>query len=162
MKRLTLIAAFAAALNAFAATPADDQWASAQTEQQAGGPRVFYRYVEKFGGPLERSAFHHLFVVTWHYGGTEGMPAKAEAQAMYEFEDALLERLEKPGRARLVLVSTGEHQRAWTYYARSAAEFGEALARSGAPSDRYPVRISARQDPQWQEYERFKSSVRQK
>ena len=161
MKR-ALFAAAAIFWNTLALSAEGDVWATALTERQNDGRRVVFRYVENFATPVDRKALGQVVVLSWRYQSEGGMPAKSELVAMYELEDLLLKHLEASGRARLVLISTGDNLRMWTYYAQSEVEFRSMLATALQPPSRFPVKVSARTDPEWTEYERFKGGVQKR
>jgi hypothetical protein len=81
---------------------------------------------------------------------------------MYELEDRLAAHVESANRGRLVLISTGENIRLWTYYAKSESEFRSALSAALIPESKFPVEVSTKHDPAWTEYERFKQGVQEK
>jgi hypothetical protein len=81
---------------------------------------------------------------------------------MYELEDRLAANVENTGRGRLVLISTGENVRLWTYYAKSDSEFRVALSGALVPARKFPIEVTSKLDPAWAEYERFKAGVREK
>lgn len=144
------------------AEPKQDVWATAIAERPTDGRRVIFRYVQEFAQPPDRSAFPYVVVLDWRYQSEDGMPKGAIVDAMYDLEDRLAAQIESSGRGMLVLISTGENVRLWTYYAKSDAEFRTALSSALVPPTKFPVGIASRQDPTWTEYERFKKGVRAK
>lgn len=139
-----------------------DVWATAISERPRDGRQVIFRYVKEFARPLDRSEFPHVVVLAWRYVSETGMPKGAAVDAMYELEDRLAAQIENSNRGRLVLISTGENIRLWTYYTKSGSEFRSALSAALIPESRFPVEVSSRPDPKWTEYERFKQGVQER
>jgi len=162
-KRLAQAAILAlAALAASGLAHADsrqDVWRTAVIEKPGNGQRVLVRYLDQFRQPVERAAFPYAVVLSWRYASDTGLPDRDETDAMYELEDRLGSELDGPGRGMLVLASTGENMRMWTYYARSELDFRAALQAARVPASRFPVQVTAHYDPAWTEYERFKGGM---
>jgi hypothetical protein len=144
------------------AGPVADVWATAIAERPSDGRQVIFRYVDEFRRPVDRSEFPYVVVLSWQYSSESGMPVGSVIDAMYEVEDRLRAAIEDRGRAMLVLISTGENVRLWTYYATSDIDFRGTLSAALVPADRFPIEVSSRRDPTWTQYERFKRGVRRK
>ncbi len=80
---------------------------------------------------------------------------------MDRMEDLLAPLVEKSGASVLVLVSTGENLREWTFYARSEDDFFTALNKALAGQPRFPIEIHAAPDAAWYTYEQFRKGVRE-
>jgi len=78
---------------------------------------------------------------------------------MESLEDALQPAIEQIDLASLVLVSTGEGLREWTYYAKSEQQFFKALNKALGKQKRFPIQIEVGRDPNWLTYEDFRRSV---
>lgn len=85
------------------------------------------------------------------------MPILTERQHMDSMEDLLGPLLAKDGFATLVLVSTGEDLREWTYYANSQAEFMVRLNAALAGKPAFPIDVHPALDPKWTSYEKFRT-----
>lgn len=163
MKRIVAFLLLTAAIAVARAEPQQkDVWATAIAERPSDGRRVIFRYVKEFGHSIERSAFPYAIVLAWRFASETGMPQGVAVDAMYELEDRLSARVESSGLGRLVLISTGENVRLWTYYVKSDIEFRAALEAALVPASKFPVEVSSKHDPTWTEYERFKRGVREK
>jgi hypothetical protein len=80
---------------------------------------------------------------------------------MDKLEDLLRPTVDKDRSATLVLVSTGENLREWTYYTKSESAFLSRLneALKGQPS--FPIEIHAAPDPSWSTYEQFRKGLKE-
>jgi len=80
---------------------------------------------------------------------------------MDRFEDSLSAKLRDQGRltASVVLVSTGEGVRRWTYYVKSSAAFMKDLS-VVTPQSSAPIETRVASDPGWSSHETFISGVR--
>ena len=126
-----MLLAMASAL-AQAQAPNADVWATAVAQHTSGGRRVIFRYVKEFGRLPDRTAFPYVVVQVWRYVSDTGLPQGPAVDAMYELEDRLAADVEDIGSGRLVLISTGENVRLWTYYTKSDSEFRAALSGASA------------------------------
>jgi len=136
-------------------------WATAVSKHQTEDRAIVFRFIKDFPGGFQRSAYPDRIILVWRYQSVSGMPSRTEREHMDKLEDLLTPLVEANGVSTLVLVSTGEHFREWTYYAKTEGEFltklDEAL-RSQAP---FPIEIHAAPDPSWSTYERFRKSIKQ-
>lgn len=162
MKRFIAPLIIAVAFGLGRTEAAEDVWATAIAERPTDGRRVIFRYVDEFRHPLERTEFPYVVVLSWRYSSESGMPVGDVIDAMYEVEDRLRQASENGGRGMLVLISTGENVRLWTYYAKSDVDFRATVSSALVPISRFPIEVSSRHDPAWTEYERFKRGVRRK
>jgi hypothetical protein len=83
-----------------------------------------------------------------------------ERERMDKLEDLLHPALEKSGVATLVLVSTGEGLREWTYYTGSTERFMSSMNQTLRSEPPFPLEIHVGSDPEWRVYEDFKRQVR--
>ena len=79
---------------------------------------------------------------------------------MDQFEDLLSPSLQEGLLASLVLVSTGNNLREWTYYTKSDQEFMAKLNQALRQSTRFPIEVHAARDPQWRTYETFRKGLK--
>jgi Family of unknown function (DUF695) len=158
MLRRTLAAAF---LVACSAAVNAQTWAIAQSKHFADDRAIVFRYLDEPTHQQNRETQPIRIVVVWRYLGTRGMPGTPERERMEKLEDLLEPAVEKSEVATLVLVSTGNGSREWTYYAKSEEQFFSALNRATAHESKFPVSIHVGRDPSWSTYENFKKQVRE-
>jgi hypothetical protein len=124
----------------------------------SNGRVVVFRYVQTFGPGFTKEAQPDRIIFVWKYKSLQGMPRVKERQQMDALEDTLAPVLETDGFATLVLVSTGEDSREWTYYTRSQDEFLKRLNAALIGKPAFPIKIHTAADP-LTTYETFKSGV---
>ena len=135
------------------------QWAMATSRHEGNGRAIIFRYIQDFVNGFNKQSQPIRIIVAWSYDSETGMPATEERQRMDAMEDALALTVEKDGFASLVLVSTGEGLREWTYYARSKDEFMSRLNLGLANHPRFPIDIHISADPKWAMYDEFRRNV---
>ena len=148
------------------AAPADgaasqESWAIATRTNEHR--TIIYRYIDDLGPKLgERALQHERVTLRWHYDAdaNNGMPTDADKAAMDELEDLLDSVVERDAFANLALVTTGDGDRTWVYYARSGADFRERMDRVVRGHGPYPVDVDVVADPGWSAYEAIVDSVR--
>ncbi|MBL0731204.1 DUF695 domain-containing protein [Piscinibacter sp. HJYY11] len=145
---------------AFPAAASAQTWAIATSKHSSEDKAIVFRYLDEPPPKQNRETFPVRVVVVWRYQGNKGMPVTPERERMERFEDLLEPTVEKSGLAALVLVSTGNGSREWTYYTKSEEQFFTALNRALAGEKKFPVEIHVGADPTWSTYERFRKQVR--
>jgi hypothetical protein len=156
-----IAALLTAATLACCAHAAEDEavWSTAVTTRTSDGHRIIYRYRDEFGPSFKRSEFPDRVIIVWRYKSSTGMPATAEGKSMDRFEDLLAPHVETPKVSFLVIVSTGENLREWTYYTRSKEKFMSEMNEALRNVPRFPVEITLWTDPEWKVYEEFRRGV---
>ena len=136
-------------------------WATAIATRPSDDHKMIYRYIAEFVPGFDRRAFPERVTLEWRYASETGLPARPEREAMDRFEDSLGAKLRDQGRltASLVIVSTGEGVRRWTYYVKSSAVFMKDLS-VVTPKSSAPIETRVATDPGWSSYETFISGVR--
>jgi hypothetical protein len=134
-------------------------WATAESRDEGSGKVIIFRYAQKLRPSVDRSLQPHRVIIVWRYDSESGQPAVGERQRMDEMEDLLGPVVESGGLATLVLVSTGDGLREWTYYARSEESFMSGLNDALAGRPPYPIEIHIADDPGWDTYGRFAAGV---
>lgn len=134
-------------------------WATAISKNESEGKAIIYRFVKEFRKDLVRSSQPDRVIIVWRYQGKKGMPSLEEQRRMDTLEDTLALAVEKF--STLVLVSTGDNLKEWTYYTRKEDEFLERLnlALRGLPG--FPIEIHTAPDPSWTTYERFAAGLKE-
>ncbi|MBW8371525.1 MAG: DUF695 domain-containing protein [Thiobacillus sp.] len=157
MLRHTLVAACLATCSL---TTGAQTWAIAESKHASGNRSIVFRYISEFSPGHKRESQPIRVVFVWRYQGTNGMPAKPERERMERLEDLLEPALEKSEVATLVLVSTGEGLREWTYYAKSEELFFAKLNQALKLEPKFPIEVHAGADPSWSTFENFRKQVR--
>ena len=134
-------------------------WATAVSKQESTGRAIIFRYAKALREGFQRTRFPDRVIVAWKYQSASGMPVAQEQEAMNRMEDLLEPFTEKSGRSLLVLVSTGENLREWTYYAKSGQEFLTDFNKALEGPALFPIQIHVAPDPEWSTYERFREGV---
>ncbi|EUC20705.1 DUF695 domain-containing protein [Paraburkholderia hospita] len=135
------------------------KWGTATSEDTTGGHTVIFRYVQDTVQDATRLSQPMLFRLVWRYESDTGMPTIEARERMDELEDALALALEADGFASLVLVSTGERRREWTYYAGPNEDFMSRLNRGLSSHPRFPIEIFISEEPDWETLNDFKRRV---
>ena len=134
-------------------------WATAISTNADNGRKVIFRFAEAFDAGFERSLKPVRIIIAWKYDSQSGQPASEDHQRMNQMEDSLESALDRGSLAILALVSTGENLREWIYYTCSEGEFMARLNSAFRGLPRFPIEIHIANDPSWDTYERFRSSM---
>jgi hypothetical protein len=137
------------------------EWATAISTQAKTDRKIIFRYIKEFQPTFQRSAYPDRVIITWRYESDSGLPNPSERLRMERLEDLLAPVTEENGLATLVLVSTGENLREWTYYTQSEERFFQALNRALAAESRFPIEIHTSKDVNWKTYGDFRKGVRE-
>jgi len=136
-------------------------WATAISKNQSNGRAIIFRFIKEFGENFDRITTPIRIIIAWSYDSETGMPPTDVREWMDSTEDALKLAVEKEHFANLVLVSTGENLREWTYYTRSESEFMDRLNVALASHPVAPISIHISEDSQWTMYDEFRCHVRE-
>ncbi len=136
-------------------------WATATSRNASSGRMIIFRYIKAFGKTFDRLDYPIRVIIAWQYESETGMPSIDVREWMDATEDAVSPVVEKDRFATLVLVSTGENLREWTYYVRSETEFLAGLNQALADRPTVPIDIHICEDKQWAMYDEFKRNVRE-
>ena len=135
-------------------------WATAISTDAYNARRIIFRYAEQFGPEFDRASQPVRIIIVWKYQSESGQPLPEDYRQMNLLEDALESVLAQGSFATLVLVSTGENLREWTYYAKSEDEFMARLNFALAGISAFPIEIHIAYDPSWKTYEDFRSGIK--
>ncbi|WP_224101878.1 DUF695 domain-containing protein [Paraburkholderia caribensis] len=124
------------------------------TSEDASGRVTIFRYRDSVDNAA-RLGQPTLFRLVWRYQSDTGMPHIEQHGRMDELEDALALAIEADGFASLVLVSTGDCRREWTYYAGSREYFMSRLNRGLSSHPSFPIEILVKQEPDWATFNVF-------
>ena len=139
---------------------AEVEWATAISKHQSANRAIVFRFIKRFPKDFSRSQQPDRVIVVWRYRSGTGMPSRAEHEQMDKLEDLLRPIVDRDRIATLVLVSTGENLREWTYYAKSESAFLSGLSEA-LKGQRFPIEIHAAPDPSWSTYERFRKGLKE-
>ena len=137
------------------------EWATAISTQAKTDRKIIFRYIKEFQPSFQRSNYPERVIITWRYESESGMPSVPERMRMERLEDLLAPVVEETGLAALILVSTGENLREWIYYTQSEEKFFQALNKTLATEQRFPIEIHTAIDASWKRYEEFRKGVRE-
>jgi hypothetical protein len=112
-----------------------------------GGPMSFR--VTPSISVTEKQALPFKIRVTWKYVSKTFRPRSRDLVRMDEMQALIQPAVEENGLAKLVCTVTGEQQRVWTFYTRSADAFTARAQAALAPTGPYPVELSAGKEPAW-------------
>lgn len=135
-------------------------WATAISKNDSDGKAIIFRYVKEFKKGFARTTQPDRIIIVWRYEGEKGMPVLEERHRMDELEDSLAPVMENEF-SSLVLVSTGNNFREWTYYTQSGDDFLSRLNLALRSKPVFPIEIHVASDPSWVTYDRFADSVKQ-
>lgn len=135
-------------------------YATATSKHKTEDRVVIHRFVSDFESSFDPSTQPYLISIYWDYETANGLPQTEESHEMVHMEDVLEPYLGKDGFATLVIVTTGENCRHWSYYVRNVDEFYRRLNLALADEPRFPIEIEDEHDPNWTVYQEFRASVR--
>ena len=136
-------------------------WGTATSTNPNQHSSIVYRYLKDFAKGFDQTTRPDRFTLVWKYKSSNGMPARKDRERMDEMEALLGPVLETDGFATLVLVSTGQGQREWTYYAQAEKDVLPHLNKALSGKARYPIEIHTEADPQWRTYRKFRARVKE-
>lgn len=140
---------------------AEIEWATAVSKHQTEDRAIVFRFIKTFPEGFSRSEQPDRVILLWRYSSANGMPSRSEREQMDKLEDLLRPIVDRDRIATLVLVSTGENFREWTYYAKKEAAFLARLNETLKGRPRFPIEIHAASDPSWSTYEQFRRELRE-
>jgi hypothetical protein len=135
-------------------------WATAISSNADNDRKIIFRYAEAFEAGFERRLKPVRIIIAWRYESETGQPVAEDHQRMIHMEDSLESAHDQSSLAILALVSTGENLRESIYYAKSEDEFMARLNFALTDLPRFPIEIQIAHDPNWETYERFRSSMK--
>ncbi|WP_211442015.1 DUF695 domain-containing protein [Collimonas humicola] len=137
-----------------------EMWSLAVSKHRSDDRVIIFRYISEFAPNFDRAAKPARIILVWKYASDKGMPSTAEQARMNDLENLLQPVIESDDRANLVLVSTGNNLREWTYYAKSEKQFISAINQALAGKPPFPIEIHSAADPQWSSYETLIKKVK--
>lgn len=113
------------------------------------------RDIHKF---RDNPKFNIRVEITWEYTstGSSGMPDTATSELMEKVQDALQGVFTKDPVAVLTGIYTGDGERNWVFYTLSTHLFQRKINTALADFPLLPLKISAENDPSWEEYDEMK------
>jgi hypothetical protein len=137
-------------------------WATAISRHSGNGREIIWRFAETLNPAFDTRLLPDRIIIVWRYEPKTGLPTAEHHAEMNSFEHLLGPITETEHFAILVLVSTGEGLREWTYYAKSSDEFVDRLNVALRAGPAFPVEIHVASDPTWSMYCEFRTGVSDK
>ena len=81
--------------------------------------------------------------------GQSGLPDESESAKLEQFENRLIEAVERDSFAILAVVLTGGGEREFVFHSKDRAGFIDRLTHMPQEQARYPLNIQAYDDPAW-------------
>ena len=127
-------------------------WAIAQGETGDGEPLLVR--IKRYEDDFPRARYPHRLDIAWPLSdeGIDGLPGKADMEAMQAFEDRICAAIERDSQSTLCLVITGVGEREWVFYCSDEHEFVQRLSTMPHDDKPYPIRIEYEHDPAWAFY----------
>lgn len=114
---------------------------------------VIVRARETIPAIPDSGAYTFLIEIRWRFeSDSSGMPSDDVIERMGEFEDLIEGVVERPDVGFQMVCCTGHGQRRWHYYARDVGAFMAAFNSGLAGREAFPVELSFREDPNWNEF----------
>src|SRR5882672_3374519 len=127
--------------------PPRDRWAIAHAEED--GMPLLFRYRNEL--PVKDTAQCPFLVsMLWIYDGeaTTGMPDNEVLGQMERFED-VLDSIDNSAAGFLMVAVTGNNRREWIWYTANTARFMALLNNAMQGRPKFPLDLSASEDPGW-------------
>jgi hypothetical protein len=129
-----------------------DTWTGAEGENE-GTPFIlrFRPHLQDF---IIANRYHKHLTITWTYESEDDslMPDDSDMNLMNQVEDSLVEALESDVQAVLAFVYTGQNQKEWHWYSGDLEETGRRHNEALSYFERFPIALTAEDDPDWDEY----------
>lgn len=129
------------------------EWWTAPAESEDGKTIIVTgrKDVRKF---RENPKFSIRVEITWSYDGDKnGMPVKEDSEMMEKVTDLLQSAFDRDPVAVMTGIFTGDGERNWIFYTLSTNIFGKKINEALASLPLLPLKISAENDPEWQQYD---------
>ena len=129
--------------------PFGDSWTLAEGTNR-DVPRLI-RIRENLNPAAWELALPHVLRITWTIRGIaeRGLPSDVETKALHAFENELVPRVERDGRAVLVAVITELGKRHWYFYLRDVDAFSKELHNMPQKEERYPIELTLDRNERW-------------
>ncbi|WP_110188006.1 DUF695 domain-containing protein [Pokkaliibacter plantistimulans] len=135
------------------------QWAMASAKNEQQQTTLVFRYLKGLPPGFATAEQPVKITIDWKYQSANGMPDTATSTRMSEMEKLLEPLVNSWGFATLALVSTGQGDKQWIYYAKSEEGFFSRMNQALAGLPRLPLEIQAEQEPGWDSYKDFISGL---
>jgi len=134
-------------------------WATAISTHTENGRKIIWRFAEALAPAFDRTSQPIRINIVWKYRSETGVPVTEERERMDVLEDKLKPLVEQDRFPTLVLVSTGENIREWTYYAESEHGFAARFDYAITDMPELPIEVHCTYDPTWDMYGKFRAGV---
>ncbi len=128
-----------------------NEWFVANTENE--GKPLIVRGRLYLNTARQSGRFTTRIAIVWDYtGDTQGMPSDKETQVLDLLNEQLRNALEEKGIAVLTAIYIGNQQARYEYYGTTVEEVAQIVDTTFANYPQLPVRIGAKNDPDWEGY----------
>jgi ribosomal protein L14E/L6E/L27E len=129
-----------------------DKWFMALSENDNGNI-IYILGREELNEFMESKKLKERVEITWKYEADDkGMPSDDVAEKMEAMETALKKAVEKDKLAIMTAVYTGDGEKVWVFYTRTARVFGERLNDALSSFETLPISLYVEADSDWEEY----------
>lgn len=128
-----------------------DAWTLAEGDHD-GKPSLL-RFRPELKRFLGDKRYPRRLTITWAYADPDGddLPDNETTDLMRDFEDRVVDAIERDSLGVLAFVYTFAGDREWHIYLADAKAVGAALNDALAEMPRLPIQIEATDDPAWEE-----------
>ena len=115
-----------------------------------GGSPIVVRF-RQIPGTFNKQIYPHRLNLFWRMSlNTQaGLPDESESAKLEQFENRLIEAVERDSFAILAVVLTGGGEREFVFHSKDRAGFIDRLTHMPQEQARYPLNIQAYDDPAW-------------
>lgn len=136
-----------------------DKWWTAPAESESG-KTIMVTGRDGLAKVKESGKYVYRLDVSWDYAPEPSdMPSDADARLMEEATDALLKAFDKNTAAVMTGIYTGDGRRDWIFYCLNLKVFSSSFNKALAGLPVLPLRISATEDPDWEEYSEMRENT---
>lgn len=128
---------------------ARDMWAVAEGTHH--GKPLLIRFRQELRSITDLTGYPLLLQITWPFAETDGtgLPDDPASSHMELFENRIAEAFERDCHAVLTAVITNDGSRQWLFYTSDIEECGRRLTDMPQERERYPIELTAEDDPCW-------------
>ncbi len=128
-----------------------NEWFVANTESE--GKSLVVRGRLFLDTARQSGQFPTRIAIVWDYSGdSQGMPTDKEAQVLDLLNEQLRNALEEKEIAILTAIFIGNKQARYEYYGTTVEEVAQTVDTTFANYPQLPIRIGAKNDPDWKGY----------
>lgn len=115
---------------------------------------AFVRFRDSVESFISSGDYRHYLRIVWECEEADklGIPSESEWEQLESFEDNLCTALEANDHAVLTFTMTNDALRQWVFYTQDVAESVRRINEMPQEKERFPIELSANEDPNWEEY----------